>query len=69
MNLATQKGPRSSDIEEQCLADLVRQKADLYLDPCARKGLKINPDVLKDICFSQLELTAARKISQSTRCS
>jgi hypothetical protein len=49
------------DIEEECLADLLRQKADLYLDAYSRKGLKILPDVLKDISFSQVELTAARK--------
>lgn len=50
-------------IEEDCIADLLRQKADLYLDAYERKGLKIGPDVLKDISHSQIEITAARKSS------
>jgi hypothetical protein len=49
------------EIEEECIADLLRQKADLYLDAYARTGLKIGPDVLKDISHSQVEQTAARK--------
>jgi hypothetical protein len=49
------------EIEEECIADLLRQKADLYLDAYERKGLKIGPDVLRDISHSQVEITAARK--------
>jgi hypothetical protein len=49
------------EIEEDCIADLLRQKADLYLDAYERKGLKIGPGVLKDIAHSQVEITAARK--------
>lgn len=49
------------EIEEDCIADLLRQKADLYLDAYERKALKIGPDVLKDIAHSQVEITATRK--------
>lgn len=49
------------DIEEECIANLLLQKADLYLDAYERRGLKIGPDVLKDIAHSQVEITAARK--------
>jgi len=49
------------EIEEDCIADLLRQKAELYLDAYERKGLTIGPDVLKDIAHSQVEITAARK--------
>jgi hypothetical protein len=51
------------DIEEECIANLLLQKADLYLDAYERRGLKIGPDVLKDIAHSQVEITAARKSS------
>lgn len=49
------------DIEEECIANLLLQKADLYLDAYERRGLKIGPDVLKDIAHSQVEITAARQ--------
>lgn len=49
------------DIEEECIAELLHQKADLYIDAYQRKGLKIGPDVLKDISHSQVELVATRK--------
>jgi hypothetical protein len=49
------------EIEENCIADLLRQKADLYLDAYDRKGLKIGPEVLRDIAYSQVEITADRK--------
>ncbi len=51
------------EIEEDCIADLLRQKADLYIDAHRRIGLAIGPDVLKDIAHSQVEITAARKSS------
>jgi acyl carrier protein len=51
------------EIEEGCIADLLRQKADLYIEAYRRVGLAIGPDVLKDIAHSQVELTAARKSS------
>ena len=50
-------------IEEDCIADLLRQKSDLYLDAYERKGLKIGPDVLADISHSQVEIIAARRSS------
>jgi len=49
------------EIEEDALAELLRQKADLYLDAYERTGLRIGSDVLKDIAHSQIEITAARK--------
>jgi hypothetical protein len=49
------------EIEEDCIADLLRQKADLYLDAYERKALKIGTDVLKDIAHSQVEITATCK--------
>lgn len=51
------------EIEEECIADLLLQKANLYLDAYERSGLKIGPEVLKDIAHSQVEITAARKSS------
>ena len=51
------------EIEEDCIADLLRQKAELYIDAYTRVGLTIGPEVLKDIAHSQVELTAARKSS------
>jgi hypothetical protein len=51
------------EIEEDSIADLLRQKADLYIDAYRRLGLRILPDVLKDLAHSQVELTAARKSS------
>jgi len=49
------------DIEEDCIAELLHQKADLYIDAYERKGLKIGQDVLKDISHSQVQITATRK--------
>lgn len=49
------------EIEENCIADILRQKADLYLDAYGRKALKIGPEVLKDLAHSQVEITAARR--------
>jgi hypothetical protein len=49
------------DIEEACIAELLHQKADLYIDAYQRKGLKIGPDVLKDVSDSHVELIATRK--------
>jgi acyl carrier protein len=51
------------EIEEDCIADLLRQKSDLYINAYGRVGLRIGPDVLKDLAHSQIELTAARKSS------
>ena len=51
------------EIEEGCISDLLRQKADLYIDAYRRVGLAIGPDVLKDIAHSEVELTATRKSS------
>jgi hypothetical protein len=49
------------DIEDECIADLLHQKADLYFEAYKRKGLKIDPDVLRDLSDSQVSLTATRK--------
>jgi hypothetical protein len=49
------------DIEEDCIAELLHQKAELYLDVYERKGLSIGPDVLRDITDSQVSITATRK--------
>jgi hypothetical protein len=49
------------NIEEDCIAQLLHQKADLYIDAYQRKGLRIGPDVLKDISHSQVEVIATRK--------
>ncbi len=49
------------DIEEDCIAELLHQKADLYIDAYQRKGLKIGPDVLKDVSRSKVELITTRK--------
>jgi acyl carrier protein len=51
------------EIEEDCIAGLLRQKAELYIDAYKRVGLAIGPEVLKDIAHSQVELTATRKSS------
>jgi hypothetical protein len=52
---------RELEIEEDCVAELLHQKADLYIDAYQRKSLKIGPEVFKDISHSQLELVAGRK--------
>jgi hypothetical protein len=49
------------EIEEECLANLLHQMADLYLDAYERKDLKIGPDVMSDIAYSQAEITAVRR--------
>jgi len=51
------------EIEETCIANLLQQKADLYLDAYRRVGLAIDPKVLKDIAHSQVELTTVRRSS------
>jgi hypothetical protein len=51
------------DIEEECITNLLLQKADIYLDAYERRGLKIGIDVLKDIAHSQAVITASRKCS------
>lgn len=51
------------EIEEDCIANLLRQKGDLYIEAYARAGLRIGPDVLRDLAHSQVELTAVRKSS------
>jgi hypothetical protein len=52
---------RQLEIHEDCVAELLHQKADLYIDAYQRKGMKIGPEVFKDISHSQVELVAARK--------
>jgi hypothetical protein len=49
------------DIEEDCIAELLHQKADLYVDAYQRNGMKIGPDVLQDISLSHVGLVATRK--------
>jgi hypothetical protein len=51
------------EIEEDCIANLLRQKGGLYMEAYGRMGLRIGPDVLRDLAHSQVELTAARKNS------
>jgi len=51
------------DIEEDCIANLLRQKGCLYIEAYGRVSLRIGPDVLKDLAHSQVELTAVRKNS------
>jgi acyl carrier protein len=51
------------EIEEDCIANLLRQKADLYIGAYRRVGLAIGPAALQDIAHSQAELIAARKSS------
>lgn len=48
-------------IEEECIAELLHQKADLYIDAYQRQALHIGPDVLKDIAQSQAQLIGTRK--------
>jgi hypothetical protein len=49
------------DIEEECIAELLHQKADLYIGAYQRKGFKIGPEVLRDISDSHVSLVATRK--------
>lgn len=49
------------DIEEECIAELLRRKADLYIDAYQRKSMKIGPEVLRDISDSHVSLVATRK--------
>lgn len=49
------------EIEEDYIADLLLQKADLYIEAFKELGLRIGPEVLKDISHSQVELVATRK--------
>jgi acyl carrier protein len=51
------------EIEEDCIANLLRHKGGLYIEAYGRMGLRIGPDVLRDLSHSQIELTAARKNS------
>lgn len=48
------------EIEQECIADLLRQKADVYLDAYERTGLKIGADVdlhpSNDLPFDRLGL-------------
>src|SRR4029079_9623719 len=44
------------EIEENCLADLLRQKWDLYLEAYEKTGLKIGLDVPADIAHSLVEI-------------
>jgi hypothetical protein len=49
------------DIEEECIAELLHQKGDLYLEAYNRKGLKIGPDVLRDLSETQMHTIGVRK--------
>jgi hypothetical protein len=49
------------DIEEECIAELLHQKAELYLEAYERKGLKIGSDVLRDLSETQVNTIAVRK--------
>jgi hypothetical protein len=49
------------DIEEECIAELLHQKADLYLEAYNRKGLKIGPDILRDLSETQVNTISVRK--------
>jgi acyl carrier protein len=51
------------EIEEDCIANLLRQKGGLYIEAYGRVGLRIGPDVLRDLAHSQVELTTVRKNS------
>jgi acyl carrier protein len=51
------------EIEGACIANLLRQKGCLYIEAYGRVGLRIGPDVLRDIAHSQVELIAVRKNS------
>jgi hypothetical protein len=52
---------REMEIEEDCLAALVHQHADLYLNAYERKGIKIGPEVLTDIEYEHNQITAGRQ--------
>jgi hypothetical protein len=49
------------DIEEALMAELLHQTADLYIDAYERKGLKIGPEVMKDLAEKQVGVVATRK--------
>jgi hypothetical protein len=64
----TGHGPNSSawlltgaDIEEDCIAELTREHADLYIDAYGRQGLKIGPEVMVDITEAHGNMTGTRK--------
>jgi hypothetical protein len=48
------------DIEEDCIAELLHQKADMYIDAYQRSRLKIGPEVLRDISESQVSIVLRR---------
>ena len=49
------------EVEEGCIAELVLQKADLYIDAYERKGLKIGPDVMRDLSETYANTVEVRK--------
>jgi hypothetical protein len=49
------------DIEEALMAELLHQTAELYIDAYERKGLKIGPEVMKDLAEKQVGVVATRK--------
>ena len=48
-------------IEEQCIAELVHHKADLYLEVYGRNSLKIGPDVMRDLSETYANTVGVRK--------
>jgi len=49
------------DIEEALMAELLHQTADLYIEAYERKGLKIGPEVMKDLAEKQVGVVATQK--------
>ena len=39
------------EIEEDCIANLLRQKGGLYIEAYGRVGLRIGPDVRRDLAI------------------
>lgn len=51
----------AADIEEDCIAELTLEHADLYIDAYRRQGLKIGPEVMQDITEAHGNMAGARK--------